>query len=97
MFYLDTSLVIAYGIEGDPNHERAVDVIEKIKKKFGISEFYTSTFTLVELYAVLSRNIQKYRLPPDIEELANNRKNCKQQLNTFFSFSLSAYFQIILN
>jgi predicted nucleic acid-binding protein len=74
MFYLDTSLVIAYGIEGDPNHERAVDVIEKIKKKFGISEFYTSTFTLVELYAVLSRNIQKYRLPPGIEELANSRK-----------------------
>lgn len=28
---------------------------------------------LVELYCVLSRNIHKYRLPPGIEQIANER------------------------
>jgi predicted nucleic acid-binding protein len=31
------------------------------------------SLTLVELYSALSRNIQKYKLPPGIEEIANDR------------------------
>jgi len=66
MSYLDTSVIIAYCIEGDPHHDKAVKVIEKLKEK---NKLYASALTLVELYSWLSRNIQKYRLPPGIEEV----------------------------
>jgi predicted nucleic acid-binding protein len=73
MFYLDTCVIIAYGLKEDPNHEKAVNVIEKMKKINGMSKICTSTLTLVELYSALSRNIQKYKLPPGIEEIVNDR------------------------
>jgi len=66
MSYLDTSVIIAYCIERDPQHNKAVKIIEKLKET---SKFYASTLTLVELYSWLSRNIQKYKLPPGIEEI----------------------------
>jgi predicted nucleic acid-binding protein len=50
-----------------------VNIIERLKKINGIDRFYASTLTLVELYSVVSRNIQSYKLPPGIEEIANHR------------------------
>jgi len=73
MFYIDTCVIIAYGLKDDPNHEKAVNIIEKMKKINDISKFFTSTLTLVELYSALSRNIQKYKLPPGIEEITNDK------------------------
>jgi|YelNatPaOPRAMG01_1025707.scaffolds.fasta_scaffold69895_2 predicted nucleic acid-binding protein len=63
MSYLDTCVIISYCIDGDPNHSKAVNIIEKLRKIDEIDRFYASTFTLVELYSAVSRNIQNYRLP----------------------------------
>jgi predicted nucleic acid-binding protein len=67
MSYLDTSVIIAYCVEGDPHHNKAVNIVEKLSQ----NKFYGSPITLVELYSVISRNIQKYELPPGIEEITN--------------------------
>jgi predicted nucleic acid-binding protein len=47
MFYIDTCVIIAYGLKDDPNHEKAVNIIEKMKKINDMSKFFTSTLTLV--------------------------------------------------
>lgn len=59
MFYLDTDVILAYNYETEVQHWRAVDLIERIEG----SKFYTSSFTILELYCVVSRNIGKYKLP----------------------------------
>jgi predicted nucleic acid-binding protein len=69
MSYLDTSVIIAYCVEGDPHHNKAENIVEKLRQ----NKFYGSPITLVELYSVISRNIQRYKLPPDIEEIANHK------------------------
>jgi predicted nucleic acid-binding protein len=69
MSYLDTSVIIAYCVEGDPHHNKAVNIVEKLRQ----DKFYGSPITLIELYSVISRNIQRYRLPPDIEEITNHK------------------------
>jgi len=66
MAYLDTSVIVAYCFEGDPHHSKAVKIVEKLKET---NKFFASTLTQVELYSWLSRNIQKYKLPPGIEEI----------------------------
>jgi len=74
MAYLDTNVIIAYGFDGDPNHEKAVSIIEGGRS---VGEFYGSTFTLVELFCALYRNIQKYRLPPGIEQIVDERSKVR--------------------
>jgi predicted nucleic acid-binding protein len=71
MSYLDTCVIIAYCVDGDPNHGKAVNIVERLRRVIGANEFYASTLTLTELYSVLSRNIQSFRLPPGIEELVD--------------------------
>jgi|YelNatPaOPRAMG01_1025707.scaffolds.fasta_scaffold41886_4 predicted nucleic acid-binding protein len=88
MFYLDTCVILAYCIDGDPQHRKAVNLVEKLRQK--ADKFYASTLTLVELYSVLSRNIQKYRLPPGIEESVNH-KNKLQATITYFIQLLSLH------
>jgi len=60
--------IVAYCVEGDPHRNKAVNIVEKLRQ----DKFYGSPITLVELYSVISRNIQRYRLPPDIEEITKN-------------------------
>ena len=81
MSYLDTCVIIAYCIDGDPQHSKAVNVIEKLRQN--VNGFYASTLTLVELYSVLSRNIQVYKLPPGIEELTNRRSKLRVTVTYF--------------
>jgi predicted nucleic acid-binding protein len=88
MSYLDTSVIIAYCIGGDPQHSKAVNIIEKVRQK--VDKFYASTLTLVELYSVISRNIQKYKLPPGIEEITNYRIKLRVTI-TYFLKLLSLY------
>jgi len=64
MAYLDTDVILAYCIGGDPQHSKAVNILEKLRQN--TNRFYVSPLTLVELYSVLSRNIQSYKLPPGI-------------------------------
>jgi predicted nucleic acid-binding protein len=71
MLYLDTNVIIAYCIDNDPDHNRALNIIETLRQNK--NKFYASTLSLVELYSVVSRNIQNYRLPPGIEELTDER------------------------
>jgi predicted nucleic acid-binding protein len=81
MSYLDTCVIIAYCIDGDPQHDKAVNIVEKLKKNG--NKLYASTLTLVELYSVVSRNIQKYKLPPGIEELTNHRSKLRATIAYF--------------
>jgi predicted nucleic acid-binding protein len=67
---LDTDVILAYCIDGDPRHSKAVNIVEKLRQN--TNKFYASPLTL-ELYSTLSRNIQSYNLPPAIEELTNHR------------------------
>jgi predicted nucleic acid-binding protein len=46
MTYLDTSVIIAYCVKGDPHHNKAVSIIEKLRQ----DKFYGSPITLAELY-----------------------------------------------
>lgn len=68
MSYLDTCVIIAYGFEEEENHDSAEKIIQK-----GINYgcFCVSTFSIVELFCVLSRKTKNYRLPPWIEKLAD--------------------------
>jgi len=90
MSYLDTCVIISYCVDGDPNHNKAVNIIEKLKKINGIDKFYASTLTLVELYSAVSRNIQSYRLPPGIEEIANYKIKLRSTIAYFLQL-LSIY------
>ena len=63
--YVDTNVIVSYAL-GDDNHPKAVKMINEVKNE---GQLYISTFTIVELYSVLSRNISKYKLPPTFEEL----------------------------
>jgi len=71
MSYLDTCVIISYCFDGDPNHDKAVNIVERLKRINGMDRFYASTLTLVELYSALSRNVQKHRLPPGLQEVAD--------------------------
>lgn len=68
MSYLDTCVIISYGFENDRNHDEAVKLIKEIKSD---GRFYSSTLTLTELHCVLSRRMHQYRLPPGIEQIAD--------------------------
>jgi len=81
MSYLDTNVIIAYCINGDPQHNKAVNIVEKLRQN--TNKFYASTLTLVELYSLVSRNIQKYKLPPGIEELTNHRSKLRATIIYF--------------
>jgi predicted nucleic acid-binding protein len=73
MSYLDTSVIIAYCIDNDPHHGKAVSMIKRLKQADKMDRFYASTLTLVELYSVVSRNIESYKLPPGIEDITNHK------------------------
>ncbi|MEM1610096.1 MAG: type II toxin-antitoxin system VapC family toxin [Sulfolobales archaeon] len=74
MAYVDTNVIIAYGFEDDPNHDKATSLVERYR---GAGEFYGSPLTLVELYSSLHRNIQRYRLPQTIMQLSDERIKVK--------------------
>jgi hypothetical protein len=74
-----------------------VNIVERLKKINGIDRFYASTLTLVELYSVVSRNIQSYKLPSGIEEIANHRIKLRLTIAFFFNFFQSIYFQMRLS
>lgn len=58
MRYMDTHVILAYGFEKDPNHEKAVELVDK-----SIGDPFTSPYTLVELYCTVSRKIDRYYIP----------------------------------
>jgi len=58
MFYLDTNVILSYTHTTEELHWHAKNVIENLE-----GEFYSSPFTILELYCVVSRNIDKYKLP----------------------------------
>ena len=62
MYYIDTNIVLSYNFTTEETHLRAFNLIRKIKKS--TDEFYISPLTILELYCVVSRNINKYTLPP---------------------------------
>jgi predicted nucleic acid-binding protein len=74
-------VILAYCIDCDPQHNKAVNIIEKLRQN--TNRFYVSPFTLVELYSVLLRNIQSYKLPPGIEELTNHRSKLRTTITYF--------------
>jgi hypothetical protein len=53
MSYLDTSVIIAYRIEGYPHHNKAVNIVEKLRqdKFYGFANYVGRT---------LLSNIEKY-------------------------------------
>lgn len=74
MSYLETSVIIAYGLDQDSNHYRALKLIECMRN---VGNFHTSPITLVELYCVLARNIHKIRLPPGAEQISDEKSRLK--------------------
>jgi predicted nucleic acid-binding protein len=62
MYYLDTNIILSYNYRTEEDHLEAFNLIERIKDPNG--NFYISTFSILELYCVISRNIDKYKLPP---------------------------------
>jgi predicted nucleic acid-binding protein len=90
MSYLDTCVIISYCIDGDPNHSKAINIIERLKKINGVDKFYASAFTIVELYSAVSRNIQSYRLPPGIQEITSHKIKLRLTIAYFLQL-LSIY------
>lgn len=68
-------MILAYCIDCDPQHNKTVNIIEKLRQN--TNKFYVSPFTLAELHSVLLRNIQSYKLPSGIEELTNHRSKLR--------------------
>ena len=68
MSYLDTCVIIAYGFKEEQNHLTAEKLVKKAKTH---GDFYASTFSLVELFCVISRKHQNYHLPSHIEILTD--------------------------
>jgi predicted nucleic acid-binding protein len=58
MFYLDTNVILSYTHKMEELHWQAKNVIENLE-----GEFYASPFAILELYCVVARNIDKYKLP----------------------------------
>lgn len=58
-YYLDTNVIFAYAIQEDNCHKEAKQLINSLGK----GEFYTSTYTLVELHTFISRESDEYNLP----------------------------------
>lgn len=50
MIYIDTNIIVSYIDEADPNHRKAVELIENIKERKVVSRL-----TLIELASVFSR------------------------------------------
>ncbi|ARM76695.1 type II toxin-antitoxin system VapC family toxin [Acidianus manzaensis] len=51
-YYVDTSVIIAYVIDSDPNHEKAVEVL------LDKGDRIISQLTVTELYSVFSRRVK---------------------------------------
>jgi predicted nucleic acid-binding protein len=70
MFYLDTNVILSYNHKTEALHWQAKSLIENLE-----GEFYTSPFTILELFCVVSRNIGKYKVPfPHFRRLRENEK-----------------------
>ncbi len=67
--YVDTNIVLAYAFEEEKQHTDAERMVTEARER---GAFYISSFTILELYCVLSRNISKYRLPPIFEEILDS-------------------------
>lgn len=83
MYYLDTSVLPAYSFSEDECHNEALDIIEN---KLQSSKFIISTYTIIELYATFSRQLDKYKLPfgnsiPDEEKVLLLIKQCLEDLD----------------
>ncbi len=72
MFYLDTNVILSYNFETEEQHWRTVNLINNLEGRF-----YTSPFTILELYCVISRNIGKYKLPFPKFRRQNDKKKVK--------------------
>lgn len=62
MYYLDTNIVISYSYRTETDHLDAINLIDRIKDPN--CNFYISPFSILELYCVISKNIDKFKLPP---------------------------------
>ena len=62
MYYLDTNAVLDYAFSGRDRHDRA----EKLINRPG-NDCYISSFVILELYCVISRNIEEFSYPFDFK------------------------------
>lgn len=58
MYYLDTQVILAYSYDSETEHDNAVKVLKDLD-----GDYYTSPIGLLELYGVVSRNVNKFELP----------------------------------
>lgn len=57
--YVDTGVALAYVIINDPNHDRAESIVASLQG----SRFVLSELSVVEMFSVLSRNIEFIEIP----------------------------------
>ena len=72
MAYLDTNVLLSYYFENDGNHQRTVRIVESLKLRG--EKAYVSPLTIAELYSVVSRALDKLRLPPCFASLDRERQ-----------------------
>jgi predicted nucleic acid-binding protein len=63
MYYVDTNAVLDYAFETRERHERAKELIDETG-----GDRYISSFVVLELYCVISRNIEDFSYPFDFEK-----------------------------
>jgi hypothetical protein len=49
--------------------------------ELGVERFYCSSLTLVELYSYISRNIDRFKLPPELRDLVGGDEELRVRVH----------------
>jgi hypothetical protein len=49
--------------------------------ELGVERFYCSSLTLVELYSYISRNIDRFKLPPELRDLVGGNEELRVRVH----------------
>jgi len=87
MAYADTNFLVAYFFKREEKHIIAQKALEELKRKG--KDIFISPITITELFCVISRDRQKYRLPRIYEDKLDEETRVKSLVNLVLK-SLSA-------
>lgn len=85
--YLDTNIIIGYCFEEDQSRRNADRVVRLLLEKLCVERFHASPLTLVELYSYIPRNIDKFKLPPELKDFLEVDEEPKIRVRVKESFA----------
>ncbi len=68
MYYLDTCIIISFFAKKESDHVKSANIINKLN-----GDFFISTFTALELFCNIYRNVDKFLLISGLEKASRSR------------------------